>query len=680
MPEFRSLSEAIHNGHSTLRALLVGVNEYKHLRSLSCSVADCHNLGGTLERITQEFKRSPLIHVHHDQSERQLTRDAIEQSFNELLGNGSAPQTDILLIYFSGHGVLSKKNNQLYLCLPDTKPDDIEQTALSIQKLLTHLKDSGIKYQVVILDACHSGGVALSPKDLVSKDIGDIPRSISSDEPDDAGSLEDNCASEFENQFKSYQQAVNQETQNFHAFLSCSAQQQSWELPNTGHGAFTYSLIQELSAPSVQDNEGFIRLESLAGHVHDRTEELVYQRLRQRQTPRYMSNSGPSIIIGKINKKADKTAQPESSLGWDNPEAHYKAEYERAIREHYPTIPAEEITRLDNLALQWRLSARQKADIEKNSYERHKEYVDRYQKNVREAIDRSRQQGEGIFLSGEEIDQIRRESRVDGGFISENALRLLDEEIRASYVDGYRQRYRKVLYSYGLSVRDGRRGLSAPLEDKVKLEERREDLRLTPEDATRIANEEKDCFLRDRKNLEKAVVRLIYQDGVVPSQEKMNPHKGELSDRVIEPIIDFQIQQFDQNRQYLRQGIRRLHHQSRQITQEQIQNCQQDIQVRFETDAQICQQAVFSEVIVQSIIEEEEDYLQCNIDTFRNRLYAHTRTIVEPLEDEAIAQFQTDPSLGEDIWNPIVQEVREEHQQQIAEAMRLCLEESIHEN
>lgn len=673
MPEVISpLVDAIRNGQSTLRALLIGVKNYRYLRSLSCSAADCQGLSETLQKITQVFQH-PQIHVHHDHSNRQLTLNAIKESLNELLGDGKVRRTDIVLIYFSGHGVLSKKNNELYLCLPDTEPNNIEETALSIQETLKQLKDSGIIHQVVILDACHSGGAILSSKDApLSRDIGDFARSIDDDEINNIN-IEENCADKFETQLSEYQREVNQETQNFYAFLSCSSSQKSWELPKLGYGAFTYSLIQELIDPSVSDDEGFIRLESLAGHVHDKTERLVSQ-IGERQTPRYLSNSGPGVIIGKVDKLAQLPTQLRPYLLWD--ENTYKLEYEDAIHKHYPTIPGEEIYRLDALALKCRLSERQKNEIERNAYERCREYVERYRKNLTECIERSKQQGNGIFLSNEETQKIREISHVDG-FIDVSVLSQIDEEIRASYVEGYRLQYRRVLYSCGLIARGSKTDLNAPREDRQKLEERREDLNLTPEDAFRIADAQKECFENDLKSFEQQIVQVLYRYGAPISQEQINLCKGELGDRVLEPILNHQISQFYQNLEAFRLRIRMLKHNVQEITQEHIQACQGNIQVQLETNDQSIEEIEFSEDIVALVLEEEENYLKSNIDEFRKRLYDYTRTTIDVLGDKDAQQFQPEPPLGEDIWKPIFQEIREIHQQQVDELLRLSLDDPM---
>ena len=677
MPEI-SLAEAIRNKQSTLRALLVGVNDYKYLRPLNCSVSDCQELEKTLKQITQVFEQ-PKIYAHHDLSvDRHLTRESIEQSLDELL---NAPQTDILLIYFSGHGVLSKKNNELYLCLPDTKADNIEATALNIQLILKRLKASNIGYQVVILDACHSGGVTLSPKGLLSKDAGSISRSVNdNDNYEPAGELEADCADGFEDQFSTYQQEVNQETQNFHAFLSCSSHQKSWELPNMPHGAFTYALIQELSDPRMLDEDGFIRLESLAGHIQERTINLVYQSLGQRQTPRYLSNSGSGIIIGKIDKK---TIQPDLALYDDSlpAEVRYRKAYERAISKYYPTIPSKEINQLNTLSLQWRLLEREKVEIEKAAHERYRSYIERYQQNLKHRIELSRENGDGIFLSDVEIQEIREYSHVnDENFISANVLNDIDEEIRATYVDGYRQRYRKILYLHGLSVDGSRLELNASLEDRLKLEDLREDLKLTPENASQIADDEKECFQRDLRDFEVAIVLIIYQNGIPIDVEQVESCRGELSDRVIRSILAFQIRQFDQNREQLQQCIRHLKHDVRDVTPTQVQNCQAAIQIRSKIDEQILQGIEFGETVIQSILEGEEDYLQESIAVLRQQLEDYTKGRVDLLKDEDVVKFQTTPPLGQEIWKPILQEMREIHQQRIEETMRLLWDESLDES
>ncbi|MFF0531618.1 caspase family protein [Nocardia amikacinitolerans] len=65
--------------------------------------------------------------------------------------------TDVLLIYYTGHGVLDPRLNRLYLALADSDPDRVAWTALAFDTLREELLDSPAAVRILILDCCFSG-------------------------------------------------------------------------------------------------------------------------------------------------------------------------------------------------------------------------------------------------------------------------------------------------------------------------------------------------------------------------------------------------------------------------------------------------------------------------------------------------------------------------------------------
>jgi Caspase domain/Tetratricopeptide repeat len=64
---------------------------------------------------------------------------------------------DVLLVYFSGHGVVSLEDRQLYLCLANTDPGRLYYTALAIGRVRAAFQKSDAKIKVLILDCCYAG-------------------------------------------------------------------------------------------------------------------------------------------------------------------------------------------------------------------------------------------------------------------------------------------------------------------------------------------------------------------------------------------------------------------------------------------------------------------------------------------------------------------------------------------
>lgn len=70
---------------------------------------------------------------------------------------------DLLLLYFSGHGVLDAEG-QLYLATPDTERDLLDATAVTAYYVNRLMRRCRSRRQVLILDCCHSGAFDRSAK------------------------------------------------------------------------------------------------------------------------------------------------------------------------------------------------------------------------------------------------------------------------------------------------------------------------------------------------------------------------------------------------------------------------------------------------------------------------------------------------------------------------------------
>lgn len=75
----------------------------------------------------------------------------------DLLTRGAAEAEDLLLFYYSGHGLLGTRSHELYLSLAATRLDSVGFTALPFAAVRDACMDSGAESRVVILDSCFSG-------------------------------------------------------------------------------------------------------------------------------------------------------------------------------------------------------------------------------------------------------------------------------------------------------------------------------------------------------------------------------------------------------------------------------------------------------------------------------------------------------------------------------------------
>ena len=63
---------------------------------------------------------------------------------------------DLLLLYYSGHGVRDVQGN-LYLAVKDTQKDYLKATAIPSRFIEEEMNSTYSKRQVLVLDCCHSG-------------------------------------------------------------------------------------------------------------------------------------------------------------------------------------------------------------------------------------------------------------------------------------------------------------------------------------------------------------------------------------------------------------------------------------------------------------------------------------------------------------------------------------------
>ncbi|MFZ4661617.1 MAG: caspase, EACC1-associated type [Caldilineaceae bacterium] len=130
-------------------ALLISNNQYSdaNLTKLAAPLADAEALASVLHDPAigafddvQTLINQPSADVRHE----------IASFFH-----GKQP-TDLLLLYFSGHGLLDERS-RLYLATPDTDAKLPRSRSVEAAYIAQEMDESRSKRQVLILDCCHSG-------------------------------------------------------------------------------------------------------------------------------------------------------------------------------------------------------------------------------------------------------------------------------------------------------------------------------------------------------------------------------------------------------------------------------------------------------------------------------------------------------------------------------------------
>ena len=302
-------TRALETGVAKLWLLLVGVNQYQdeQIPSLNYSALDCQGLGHALNAATQAFPQKEVMIYHDFASQPKL--ENIRTSLRQIAA--ATKPIDTVLFYFSGHGMLDPLSQQVVLCLQDTQKSKLIDTGFKLQEVLQLLENCSAQQQLLVLDACHSGGMTL---------LG------ARGEPDP----QLNPTPEMVEVLR--QRAANRK--GFYALLSCDRAQQSWEFPQLGHGVFTYYLIRGLKGEAA-DSQGVIEADGLYRYVYHQT--LTYidkanQQLRvinqlkkgrgdnsihpeyPSQTPKRIVEGIGEVILGIKSKTTASSRHPRQAL------------------------------------------------------------------------------------------------------------------------------------------------------------------------------------------------------------------------------------------------------------------------------------------------------------------------------------------------------------------------------
>jgi len=227
-------------------AVIIGVGRYQStdIPSLRFTVSDAESLyqivvgpGG--------FKKEHVLLIT-DKTEKTPTLRNIKWALGTFLAR-SAKKDDTVLIFFAGHGApeidqrgVERDGLAKYLIPSDADPDDLYSTALPMDEMQTIFGRVEAERMVVFLDACYSGAAG--------------GRTFSSKKTR-AGNLDDQF---LERLTRSKGRAI---------ITASRPSEVSIELPELGHGIFTYYLVQGLKGAADLNKDGIITVQELYEYV-----------------------------------------------------------------------------------------------------------------------------------------------------------------------------------------------------------------------------------------------------------------------------------------------------------------------------------------------------------------------------------------------------------------------------
>ncbi|PWU01951.1 MAG: hypothetical protein C5B53_02255 [Candidatus Melainabacteria bacterium] len=266
-------------------ALIVGIGnfgsqEIPHLKYATKDARDLYNY------LIHEANFAP-DHVRLLLDEKATQRRIMSELGSKYLARLAKPD-DLIFLFFSTHGSPSQMDirGKNYIVAYDSDPEDLFATGIEMQKILESIQSRVLSDRVLlVLDACHSGGVNPDAKGMTR--IGNF----------DAEELAEGCGQ----------------------MVICSSQpdQQSWESKRYQNGVFTKSLLDGLhkAGPKAPLSKAFGTMEQL---VQDEVRE---DHPGARQTPIMHSKwNGNDLVLAvpasnpeKIPPTVASELEPDSS-------------------------------------------------------------------------------------------------------------------------------------------------------------------------------------------------------------------------------------------------------------------------------------------------------------------------------------------------------------------------------
>ena len=226
-------------------AVIIGVGRYENpkIPTLRYAVADAEAIYKVLT--ASGFKKDHVL-LLTDTAERKPTLRNMKYALGTFLAR-SAGKDDTVIVYYAGHGApevdprgVEKDGLAKYLIPSDADPDDLYSTALPMDELQTIFDRVEAERVVAFLDSCYSGaggGRTFASKKTRAVNVDDL----------------------FLDRLTRSKGRV--------IITAARATEVSIELPELGHGVFTYYLAEGLRGAGDLNKDGIVSLQELYEYV-----------------------------------------------------------------------------------------------------------------------------------------------------------------------------------------------------------------------------------------------------------------------------------------------------------------------------------------------------------------------------------------------------------------------------
>ncbi len=191
-----------------------------------------------------------------------VTRESVLNSMERFLGQGGPD--DVAVIFLAGHGIRDQTTGSYYFLPYPATSDNFITDALRMSDFDEMVRSvrRNVRGVVLMLDTCHSGALRVTVPNVTAAD--DLATRMSVGE-------------------------------GFFLLAASKPGEESKEGPESGHGAFTYALLQGLQGGADADGDGLVSVSDLFGFVARQVPKLT----DGRQHP-YSKVEGTDLILAAV--------------------------------------------------------------------------------------------------------------------------------------------------------------------------------------------------------------------------------------------------------------------------------------------------------------------------------------------------------------------------------------------
>lgn len=254
------LSDGSISSDARLYILAIGINKYENSKyTLRFGRSDAETFVQAVEQHGKSVFSRIIKQTIYD---TQANRKNIEDAFNRIIAE--AQPEDVFVFYYAGHGVLSKRDAGdkpvFYMALTDVtsltgENAMFEERGLSAPLLRNFSFRIKAQKQLLVLDACHSGG-ALESFALQGSADEHVPLPLG-------------------------------KNSGITVLAAAGTEQPATEFKQLGHGVFTYALINGLGGEADRGSspDGKITVRELEAYLNEQVPELIKHYRGKAQSP-----------------------------------------------------------------------------------------------------------------------------------------------------------------------------------------------------------------------------------------------------------------------------------------------------------------------------------------------------------------------------------------------------------